>query len=282
MCSPLFFYKVGESACFWDIWDSEIFSSKFFGAKSTTGGGEIADGRWANIQVPELNDAFFEEAMIEGHYREHSYAGCFGQSSDPDENSGCDMVEVRNFLKKAAGPRSTGGTNFTKVKGRVVLMNSSFLSSFFCQFPKVHTEPLSLLIAYCDHGLNRLTLLHSTNQPNTCLCKWADKHVENAFGLLRSPWNLNADRHVLRFGNMCGVKNDQQWPTCDSIIVQQATYDSFADWVLQVQFSPHGSVHTFIGGASGGCTDREELKTMLSYATFHRIIEKSADLLKDL
>ena len=28
-------------------------------------------------------------------------------------------------------------------------------------------------------------------------------------------------------------------------------------------------------GASGGCTDREELKTVLSYATFHRIIEKS-------
>ena len=66
VCSPLFFYKVGESACFWDIWDSEIFSSKFFGAKSTTGGGEIADGRWANIQVPELNDAFFEEAMLRG------------------------------------------------------------------------------------------------------------------------------------------------------------------------------------------------------------------------
>ena len=169
MCSPLFFYKVGESACFWDIWDSEIFSSKFFGAKSTTGGGEIADGRWANIQVPELNDAFFEEAMIEGHYREHSYAGCFGQSSDPDENSGCDMVEVRNFLKKAAGPRSTGGTNFTKVKGRIVLMNSSFLSSFFVNSQKhiPNLCPFSLPTATTD-STDSLSFTRLTNQTPVC------------------------------------------------------------------------------------------------------------------
>lgn len=112
--------------------------------------------------------------------------------------------------------------------------------------------------------------------------QWADKHVENAFGLLRSPWNLNADRHLSRFSNMCGIRNDKQWPTCDSIIVQQATYDSFADWVLQMQFSPHGSVHTFIGGASGECNYREDLKSMLSYPTFHRLLDKSADMVKDM
>ena len=108
--------KVGESDCFWDIWDSEIFSSKFFGSKSSQEG-KIPDGRWANIQVPVLNDAFFEESMIGGHYRTHSYAGCFGQSSDPNEDSGCDPVEVLNFLKK----RAVTGTNFTKVSNIFLL-----------------------------------------------------------------------------------------------------------------------------------------------------------------
>ena len=100
--------KVGESDCFWDIWTSVMFSEKFFGSKGARG--EIVDGRWANAQVPILNDAFFEDSMIEGHYREHSYAGCFGQSDEPSENSGCSPVFVNNFLNK-------GGLlgNFTKV-----------------------------------------------------------------------------------------------------------------------------------------------------------------------
>ena len=94
---------------------------------------------------------------------------------------------------------------------------------------------------------------------------------------------MNSDRHVVRSGDMCGAKNDAQFPDCESIITQQAAYDTFADWVLQMQFSPHGATHLFIGGAFGTCSETlASVKDDVSAATFHRLLGKSADLMKNM
>ena len=90
-----------------------------------------------------------------GHYREHSYAGCYGQDST---DAGCDIVSRNEFR---------------------------------------HT----------DDNTDNFT-------------KWSDKHVVNAYGLLRSPWNMNAAKHVVRSGDMCGIKNDAQFPNCVAIMNQ--------------------------------------------------------------
>jgi hypothetical protein len=205
-----------DAACFWGVWDSELFTADFFGSRGPKG--VIADGRWANSQVPMLNEAFFEDSMIEGHYREHSYAGCYGQDSNTE--SGCSTKGRNQFREKADA--------------------DSFL-------------------------------------------QWADKHVENAYGQLRSPWNLNSNPHVTRSGDMCGTKNDAQFPDCMSIINQQEVYNTFAEWVLQMQFSPHGATHLFVGGAFGTCdTSLRAVKAKVSEATFSRILAKTGDLVKNM
>eukprot|EP00615_Pteridomonas_danica_P004650 CAMPEP_0114344094 /NCGR_PEP_ID=MMETSP0101-20121206/11150_1 /TAXON_ID=38822 ORGANISM="Pteridomonas danica, Strain PT" /NCGR_SAMPLE_ID=MMETSP0101 /ASSEMBLY_ACC=CAM_ASM_000211 /LENGTH=473 /DNA_ID=CAMNT_0001479247 /DNA_START=787 /DNA_END=2208 /DNA_ORIENTATION=+ len=206
--------------CVFSIWDSELFSSDFFGSKGDKG--QIADGYWANVQVPVLNDDFFEASMIDGHYREHSYAGCYGQDDTFGEegNGGCDSVQRDRF-------KQTGG-------------NDEFL-------------------------------------------KFADKHVANSYNMLRSPWNMNGNGHVTRSGDMCGMKNDEQWPDCMSIISQQEKYNTFQDWILNVQFSPHGSTHLFIGGAFGECSETyPKLNSFLSEPTYTRLISKSADMMKNM
>jgi hypothetical protein len=60
-------------------------------------------------------------------------------------------------------------------------------------------------------------------------------------------------------------------------------FNTFEDWVLNVQFSPHGSTHLFIGGAFGECADTlGALKSDLSYSTFHRVLSKASDLMKNM
>jgi len=53
-----------KEACFWEIWDSEMFTADFFGSKGPKG--VIGDGRWKAIEVPVVDSTFFDEAMIEG------------------------------------------------------------------------------------------------------------------------------------------------------------------------------------------------------------------------
>jgi hypothetical protein len=206
--------------CVFSIWDSDLFSSDFFGTKGTKG--EIADGYWANIEVPKLDKTFFENSMIEGHYREHSYAGCFGQEDSDGEggNGGCNSVQRDRF-------KQTGGQN-------------AFVA-------------------------------------------FADKHVVNSYGLMRSPWNMNGDKKVVRSGDMCGMKNDEQWPDCMAILGQQEKYNTFSDWVLNVQFSPHGSTHLFIGGAFGKCSEEyPKLSEVISEPTYTRLVSKSPDMMKNM
>lgn len=201
-----------NAVCYWSIWNSTMFTAEFWGGKGEKG--RILDGRWKDIEVPVVDATFFDEAMIEGHYKDHSYAGCYNQKST---NAGCDIMGRKEFR---ATEHTSGASNFSK---------------------------------------------------------FADKHVVNAFGLLRSPWNMNSDRYVVRSGDMCGIRNDEQWPNCMSIISQQSKYDTFETWVLEMQFSPHGSTHLFIGGAFGECsTLMPQLKDKLSYPTFHRLVSKSA------
>lgn len=109
-------------------------------------------------------------------------------------------------------------------------------------------------------------------------------HVANAFGFLRSPWNMNAKPALIRSKKMCGMANSFQFPDCTAIIDNQQTYDSFADYIINLQLSPHGTVHIFTGGAFGECTDTySDLETTLNNATLHKkIIEKLSDLEKDM
>ena len=205
-----------DADCFWGVWDSELFTADFFGSRGPKG--IIADGMWAGTKVPMLNEQFFEDSMIEGHYREHSYAGCYGQDSNTE--SGCSSMGRNQFREKE------------------------------------DADPF---------------------------LQWADKHVENAYGQLRSPWNLNSNPHVTRSGDMCGTRNDAQFPDCMSIIKQQEDYNTFSEWVLQMQFSPHGATHLFVGGAFGTCdTTLQSVKDKVSAMTFNRILDKTGDLMKNM
>ena len=61
-------------------------------------------------------------------------------------------------------------------------------------------------------------------------------------------------------------------------------YDNFADYIVNLQLSPHGTVHVFTGGSFGECTDTyEDLKTSLSNNTlWGKIMHKVSDIEKML
>ncbi|KAH8095699.1 phosphatase [Aureococcus anophagefferens] len=89
--------------------------------------------------------------------------------------------------------------------------------------------------------------------------KASTMHQGNAFGLLRSPWNQRGE------------------PT-------QGMYTSFADYMIQLQVSPHGTVHVFAGGAFGDCSAKyDELgKIVIDHHYLDQIKDKSSDLQKNL
>jgi hypothetical protein len=88
---------------------------------------------------------------------------------------------------------------------------------------------------------------------------------------------------VTRSGDMCGTKNDAQFPDCMSVISQQESFNSFSDWVLAMQFSPHGATHLFVGGAFGDCDETlRAVKDKVSSATFSRLLDKTGDLMKNM
>ena len=57
---------------------------------------------------------------------------------------------------------------------------------------------------------------------------------------------------------MGGLKSltDYQWPTCASHWQLTFAYDNFYDWVWDSSYSPHGPVHSWIGGFGGGSEDK--------------------------
>ena len=83
---------------------------------------------------------------------------------------------------------------------------------------------------------------------------------------------------------MCGSANNAQFPDCTSYMTQQAAYSDFSDYVVNLQVSPHGTVHVFAGGAFGDCSAKyDELgKIVIDHHYLDQIKDKSSDLQKNL
>ena len=105
-------------------------------------------------------------------------------------------------------------------------------------------------------------------------------HVRNAFGLLRSPWNLNAGSRMIRSHDNCG-STYIQFPSCSSVVDLQRHYDSFSDYVEYLMYSPHGTVHNFVGGLFGSCDHMfNAVRDNLGQDLADQMVLKANDLLK--
>ena len=109
-------------------------------------------------------------------------------------------------------------------------------------------------------------------------------HQANAFGLLRSPWNQRKEPTVIRARKMCGGANNAQFPDCVAWAQQQSLYSSFTDYMINLQVSPHGTVHVWSGGAFGDCSSRYDSLTNIipDHSYLDQIKQKSSDLQKNL
>jgi len=88
--------------------------------------------------------------------------------------------------------------------------------------------------------------------------------VTNAWGLLRSPWNLNPSQYVTRYNSVCGVvagwEPSFRWPTC-SVHYNMTFDDAWSNWNYyswSSSYRPHGPVHIHVGGAGGDCVNWDE------------------------
>ena len=114
------------------------------------------------------------------------------------------------------------------------------------------------------------------------------RHQRNSYGLLRAPWNMNRDPKVTRRAEICGSANNVQFPDCTAVHDTYTQYTSFKDYVINLQLSPHGTVHIFTGGAFGECsTSYPALEEILSStedekATYEHIMYKVADIQKNM
>lgn len=102
--------------------------------------------------------------------------------------------------------------------------------------------------------------------------RWADSlfpmnasfEVTNAWGYMRSPWNLNPSKYVTRFNSICGVRASWEpsfhWPSCSEHY--NMTFDSaWSSWnyyAWSSSYRPHGPVHIHVGGAGGDCAEWDQ------------------------
>ena len=200
--------KLANSKDLLDLWKSPLWSHEFFGA-SDAFSGEILDGAWSGYRVPVLSEALYARAGLAGHFSNHSYASCYGQSAGV-----CPEQTI-------SGLRADGDSQ---------------------------------------------------------------RHMGNSFGLLRSPWNMRAAPTITRSRKMCGSANNAQFPDCTSYMTQQAAYADFADYVVNLQVSPHGTVHVWSGGAFGTCSAAyDALEPVVVDGDYlAQIKSKSSDLQKNL
>lgn len=76
----------------------------------------------------------------------------------------------------------------------------------------------------------------------------------SAYGLLRSPWNLNGSPEVARFDKgICGAEHAAaHWPRCathrDAVIASKMSLRAF---LVATMGKAHGVVHMMLGGAEG-------------------------------
>jgi len=78
----------------------------------------------------------------------------------------------------------------------------------------------------------------------------ASAKTHNAYGYLRAPWNMNRSPFVTRSQTVCGVKSWGSWPSCQTHydVTFSDAYDSWYNYVWAASYTPHGPVHTLIGG----------------------------------
>ena len=74
--------------------------------------------------------------------------------------------------------------------------------------------------------------------------------THNAYGYLRAPWNVNKSPYVTRSQTVCGVKAWDSWPSCQTHydVTFSDAYGSWYNYVWAASYTPHGPVHTLLGG----------------------------------
>ncbi|CBJ25520.1 ortho-aminophenol oxidase [Ectocarpus siliculosus] len=75
--------------------------------------------------------------------------------------------------------------------------------------------------------------------------------IPDVYGLLRSRWTINSSPYLTRgLGKLCdgSVVDTYGWPSCEEHHNLVMDYDDFYSWVSKSMYSPHGPVHTWIGG----------------------------------
>lgn len=76
-----------------------------------------------------------------------------------------------------------------------------------------------------------------------------DADVENAYGLLRSPWNSNPTPFLTRCNTTYSVLQSNP-PGCEWHFGQMKLTE-WIDFGTQIQYRPHGKIHTMIAGVWG-------------------------------
>ena len=84
-----------------------------------------------------------------------------------------------------------------------------------------------------------------------------DAAVTNAYGFMRSPWNVGKSEYVTRAHRFCQSSYKyNSWPFCADHynVTFSSSYDSWYDWTWMAGYVPHGPIHYYIGGYTN-CDD---------------------------
>lgn len=74
--------------------------------------------------------------------------------------------------------------------------------------------------------------------------------ITNAYGYMRAPWNVNKSPYITRVKALCGAKDWDSWPSCQTHydVTFSGYYDVWYNYVWGSAYAPHGPVHVLIGG----------------------------------
>lgn len=97
-----------------------------------------------------------------------------------------------------------------------------------------------------------------------------DDYLQNAFGYLRGPWNMNPSPYISRFA----VKN-VLFPSCSNYY-DWLSMNDFIDFMETAPFAPHAAIHGDLGGTYG-CDKFDDLLTngLIKDESSQRVICKS-------
>lgn len=74
--------------------------------------------------------------------------------------------------------------------------------------------------------------------------------IQNPYGFMRSPWNMNNEAVITRSHATFGF-NVNIIPDCEDHY-KLLQYETFSKFGMDIQYLPHGPVHTLVGGTFGG------------------------------